>query len=83
MISLSLISYSASEIAQPLLRPWRVGWRPLKASGIFLAYEINLALAADESQGPGSMSPEGLIGPKQVPPSYIDFEIVEHLNLDL
>ena len=30
--------------------------------GDLLAYEINLAWAADESKGPESMSPEGLIG---------------------
>ena len=30
--------------------------------GDLLAYEINLAWAADESKGPGNMSPEGLIG---------------------
>ena len=41
--------------------------------GDLLAYEINIAWAADESKGPGSMSPEGL---KQIPPSY-----VTHLNV--
>ena len=35
--------------------------------GDLLAYEINLAWAADESKGPGSMSPEGLIGLNKYP----------------
>ena len=35
--------------------------------GDLLVYEINLAWAADESKGPGSMSPEGLIGLNKYP----------------
>ena len=39
----------------------------LESIGDLLAYEINLAWAADESKGPGSMSPEGLIGLNKYP----------------
>ena len=47
--------------------------------GDLLAYEINLAWAADESKGPGSMSPEGLIGLNK----YLRLMHVTHLNVDL
>ena len=67
MISLSSIPDSASEIAQSLYGHEELGSVSFESIGDLLAYEINLAWAADESKGPGSMSPEGLIGLNKYP----------------